>query len=237
MMLFVAVFLLFTGSWGAAYPSEHHALSKRATTLLEQCPHDPTTNTGYHISLIGPHTDNDGPPATQCGNPKGSTHVNLHFDQCKTPDCHGCKFPFESYDQYKALEDKYLIPIRNWHAFVYAIDEYKCVCLYDSVTGETHSECVDSNIRDIEAIKDVLLSYVKDIQEAAGGVWEDLVELPWQVKLVVITLVVAAFVALLPVVITALEAAGIVIAAEVVTTTAAALAAGLAAQFGIPIPV
>ena len=235
-MLFFVVFVLVTGSFGAIYASEHHKLSKRAATLLEQCPQDPTTGTGYHISLIGPHVDNNGAPATQCGNPKGSTHVNLHFDECKSPDCHGCYFPFESYDQYKALEGKYLIPIHNWHAFVYAIDNYKCVCLYDSVTQETYTECVDKNIKDIEAIKDVLLSYVKDIQEVAAGVWEDLVELPWQVKVVVITLVVAACVALLPIVITALEAAGIVITAEVVTTTVAALAAGLAAQFGIPVP-
>jgi len=74
------------------------------------------------------------------------------------------------------------------------------------------------------------------MQQAAGDVWLELVDLPWQFKVLVITAAVGAFVALLSEIIAALAAAGIVIAADVIAEIGAALIAALAARFGIPLP-
>jgi len=64
----------------------------------------------------------------------------------------------------------------------------------------------------------------------------ELERLPWQAKTALIAVVVAACVALLPEVIAALGAAGVVITADIAAEAVAALAAGLAARFGIPVP-
>lgn len=193
---------------------------------------DSTTNTGYHILLLDLHVDDENQPvATTCGPPKGSPHYNLHFDRCKNVKCNGCSFPFETYSQYETLEARYLVPIHNWHAFVYhevvGQTAYVCVCLYDSTTHEAKSECFTNDI------KRSLLDAQAEMQEVAMEVWVELDDLPWTSKTAIILVVIAALLALFPEIIAALITAGIALTTEVIAAATAALSAGLASSFGI----
>jgi hypothetical protein len=238
MLVLLALFIFVTCSLGESiHVPGYQSLNKRVTPLLEKCPQNPATNTAYHISLIGLHQHkNGGPNATECGPPGGSPHINLHFDQCKDINCNGCNFPFVTYNQYKNLERQYLIPINNWHAFIYkSSDGKECVCLWDSRSRVKWSQCFNKT-PDINDIKDVLLTYVENIQQAAEDIWLELVDLPWQFKVLVMAVVLGAFVALFSEFIAALAAAGIVIAADVLADVTAVLLTGLAAKFGIPVP-
>ena len=239
MLVSFALFAFLTYSLGTStYVHGHDSLNKRAATLFEKCPQNPSTNTAYHISLIGLHTHaNGGPPATECGYPGGSPHFNLHFDQCIDINCNGCNFPFVTYSQYIKLVKAHLIQLNNWHAFAYtSTNNEECLCLWDSKTGATLNPPCSNNTSNTDDIKNLLLDYVDNMQQAAGDVWLELVDLPWQFKVLVITAAVGAFVALLSEIIAALAAAGIVIAADVIAEIGAALIAALAARFGIPLP-
>jgi hypothetical protein len=195
-----------------------------APILYEKCYGDLNT---YHIQLLGLHQHGGNmKPATSCGDPQGSYHYNLHIDLClpgKSPACNNCAFPFTTWPQYNALRRQYIRPIFNWHAFQYTnAADVQCTCLYDSVTRATYDNCVETDV------KDNLLLLVADVEGMAEAIWEELVDLPWTTRVVIISFVVAACALLLPALI---EAAGLAITADVIAEMVALFVAWATTAF------
>jgi len=190
----------------------------------------------FHIDFLGPHTDPDRkgnplPVATQCGHPQGSTHINLHIDECiagKTPPCNNCQFPFTTYSQWTKLRKEYLIFLYNWHGFIYKRGSSPCVCLWDSQTKDQFDICVGTDI------SEAVTAVVKGVLGIAQAIWNNLSKNPLQVKVAVMAVVLAALVLFLPAILEALAAGGVVgITTAVITDAVADLTAGATAAFGL----
>jgi len=214
-------------------------------TVFERCYSDVVTGQSYHIALLAFHThvgsgSTPKPPATTCGDPGGSEHINLHFDECvptETPVCNDCNFPYVNYNSYIALRRIYLTQIKSYHGFQYTnANQETCFCVYDSVSKKAEFDRCFTCLTP-ECVKDEVLVLVSDVKGMAVDIWTDLVDLPLPEKIAIAVVFVAALLLFLPLILGSVATAGVVISAEAIDAAVAALGASIAAALGIPLPV